>query len=63
MSDSSDDAQPHTTTCPFFGTPHCATLPDKLCVEECEYGLAGPCIRKRRSDALYELGQIDGETL
>lgn len=30
---------------PLSGRPQCVERPDLECLDECEYGIAGPCLR------------------
>jgi hypothetical protein len=47
----------------FGGPPVCAKQPDLRCLPECEYGLAGPCVRLRREEAMQQLDDLDREPL
>jgi hypothetical protein len=62
------DAQSKTTAeafsrDPFSNPPPCLRDRTRACLDECEHGLAGPCLRQRRAEALSELARMDGETL
>lgn len=45
---------------PLFGRPECLLFPEQFCVQDCEFGIAGPCWRARsgggaKTDAELEI--------
>lgn len=34
----------------FGGPPKCAKYPAKDCIQDCEYGIVGPCLREKEND-------------
>lgn len=63
MSDKQTTASDDLHEALFGGPPTCANRPGERCVPECEYGLAGPCVRLRREQAMQQLADLDREFL